>query len=209
MNGIGQTPSRAAVLALRDERKVVREAYDFLDEKRLLLAAELLRQLEHYERLTVELAAQAATARQRLRGAVQRHGLQGASVYPGRPLDGFRLQTRHYNVMGVMLAENQVELPATGTGNLPRACNPSHEAETCRSAFGQLLLHSATLAAVSGNIHRLLLEYRLTERRARALENVILPELEHTLATMTSQLEEMDLEDVIRAHRYGARTQAG
>ena len=47
--------------------------------------------------------------------------------------------------------------------------------------------------------HRLLAEYRLTERRARALENVILPEIEQSLNEMNSYLEEADLEDAIRA----------
>jgi len=45
----------------------------------------------------------------------------------------------------------------------------------------------------------LLAEYRLTERRARALENVILPEIEQSLNEMNSYLEEADLEDAIRA----------
>ena len=41
MIGPEQAPTRAAVLELRQERGVVSEAYDFLDEKRLLLAAAL------------------------------------------------------------------------------------------------------------------------------------------------------------------------
>ena len=46
MTGPEQAPTRAAILALKDERTVVAEAYDFLDEKRLLLAAELLRLMQ-------------------------------------------------------------------------------------------------------------------------------------------------------------------
>ena len=45
MIGPGQAPTQAAVLELKNEQEVVREAYVFLDEKRLLLAAELLHQL--------------------------------------------------------------------------------------------------------------------------------------------------------------------
>jgi V/A-type H+-transporting ATPase subunit D len=198
-----QAPTRAAALALKEERKVVREAYEFLDEKRLLLAGELLRHLGRYARAQEELATLAATAREQLRAAVRGHGLQGVTVYPAGRLDGFRLQTRQQNFMGVMLLENTPELPATGPDRQPAACHPSREAEACRAAFEQLLRASATLAGITGNIHRLLREYRLTERRARALENVILPELEHSLDTLTTRLEEMDLEEVIRAHRYG------
>jgi len=196
-------PTRAAIMALKEERTVVSEAYDFLDEKRLLLAAELLNQLQRYEQLQAQLAALAATAGGQLRAAVKRHGLQGISVYPGRRLDNFCLETRERNFMGVTLAENRLDMPVIKPGKVVAACNPSREAETCRLTFEQILLHSVTLAEVSGNLYRLLLEYRLTERRARALENVILPELDHELAKMAAQLEELDLEDVIRAHRYG------
>jgi V/A-type H+/Na+-transporting ATPase subunit D len=205
MSGPDRAPTRAAILALKEERTVVGEAYDFLDEKRLLLAGELLRQLERYESLRVEITTLAASAGAQLRAATRRHGLQGLRVYPARPPGDFRLQRRHYNFMGVTLAELRLEPPDTGSSNPAAACNPSLEAEACRSAFEQILLHSAALAEVSGNLYRLLREYRLTERRARALENIILPELGHALATMTTQLEEIELEDVIRAHRFGSR----
>ena len=55
MNGPGQAPTKAAVLELRNEQVVVNEAYVFLDEKRLLLASELLRQLRLYQELGKEL----------------------------------------------------------------------------------------------------------------------------------------------------------
>jgi len=77
--------------------------------------------------------------------------------------------------------------------------NPSSEAEVCREVFADMIQHSAILAGLSGNLYRLREEYRLTERRARALENVILPEIEQSLNEMMSYLEEVDLEDAIRA----------
>lgn len=62
------------------------------------------------------------------------------------------------------------------------------------------------LAGVSGNLHRLGREYKITERRARALENVILPEIDQSLRQMSSLLEEQDLEDAIRARTtFGMR----
>ena len=55
MTGTGQAPTRAAVLELMNEQAVVKEAYVFLDEKRLLLASELLRQLRLYQQTRQEL----------------------------------------------------------------------------------------------------------------------------------------------------------
>ena len=38
-------PTRSAALALADERELMRQGYRFLDEKRVLLASEMLRRL--------------------------------------------------------------------------------------------------------------------------------------------------------------------
>ena len=199
MIGPEQAPTRAAVLELRQERSVVSEAYDFLDEKRLLLAAEMLRQLDAYQRLQAKLESLAGQARQRLIAVVERHGLQGLSVYPAALLEGVRLDTQQRNFMAVTLVETQLRFTESQQSAPRLASNPSSEAEACRKVFADMIRHSAELAGLSGNLHRLLAEYRLTERRARALENVILPEIEQSLNEMNSYLEEADLEDAIRA----------
>jgi V/A-type H+-transporting ATPase subunit D len=203
MIGPEQAPTRAALLALKDERTVVTEAYNFLDEKRLLLAAELLRQLDQYQQILARTETLAGKAKQNLAAATARHGLQGLGVYPAASLEGFRLTTRERNFMGVTLIESDLHIPPADDSLPAMASNPSSEAEACRMTFQEILQQGAALSELSGNIHRLLLEYRLTERRARALENIILPEIDQALGDMTVHLEEMELEDVIRAHVRG------
>ncbi len=185
------------MLELGEERRVVAEAYEFLDEKRLLLAAELLRQLKRYETLLDDIETLGRSARQQLVAAVQRHGLQDLSVYPPTPLAGAGIDLQQRNVMGVTLLDSRLRTPETSP-RPPVASQPSPEAEQCRAAFASLLPALVTLAGISGNLYRLLAEYRRTERRARALENVVLPEIEQALAKMTGYLEEMELEDAIR-----------
>jgi len=194
-----QAPTRAAVLELRAERGVVEEAYDFLDEKRLLLAAELLRQLDRYEVLSGAIREATRAAREQLQAAIQHHGLQGLSVYPPLSLDGVRIETSRRNLMGVTLLETAAAMPEAASASAPVAAYPSAEADACREAFREVFALSAQLAGISGNLYRLLTAYRSTERRARALENVILPEIEQSLNRMTTYLEEIDLEDAIRA----------
>src|SRR5664279_195722 len=50
------TPTRAAALELKDERRAMREGYVFLDEKCLLLAGEILRELGRYAMLSEALS---------------------------------------------------------------------------------------------------------------------------------------------------------
>lgn len=203
MSGPGQAPTRAAVLELREELGLVTEAYNFLDEKRLLLAAEIIRQLEYYESLLARMKTLSIEASSILASAVERHGLQGLTVYPARRLTHAELDTTPSNFMGVKLIETA--LLRNTTAEMPyAAANPSLVAEECRLAFVEILELGAVMAGVSGNLHRLGQEYRITERRARALENVILPEIEQSLRQMSGLLEELDLEDAIRARtRFG------
>ena len=197
MIGPGQAPTQAAVLELRNEQAVVREAYVFLDEKRLLLASELLRQLRLYQQLGQQLDALQASATDAMQAAVMHHGLDGLQVYPAQSLDDaeFKLDVR--NFMGVMLVETGFVTDTVSAMNTA-ASNPSTRADSCSRLFRDIVEQSAVLAGISGNLHRLLAEYRVTERRSRALENIILPEIDQALRDMSSHLEEIELEDAIR-----------
>jgi V/A-type H+-transporting ATPase subunit D len=199
-----QAPTRAAVLALREEQVVVGEAYDFLDEKRLLLAAELLRQLNAYTHLSARLEELAHQAGRQLAAAVGHHGLDGLSIYPAASLAGVHVGMTARNFMGVTLVETVLATAPAEAAAERAAANPSPEAEHCRAAFTELLQQGARIAGISGNLYRLQAEYRLTERRARALENVIMPEIEAALRVMGNHLEELDFEDAVRV-----RLQAG
>ena len=63
---------------------------------------------------------------------------------------------------------------------------------------------AAALAAVSGNLERLSLEYRRSVRRARALQDVMLPELDRSISDIESRLEELEHEDAIWMRRGAA-----
>lgn len=199
MTGPAQAPTNAAILELKNEQVVVREAYTFLDEKRLLLAAELLQQLRLYQQLNEELEALHTKAKKALQAAVMHHGLNGFQVYPSASLEGAEIIQTTRNFMGVTLTETALSVervldtPATPS-------NPSGAALRCRQLFRDVVEKSAVLAGISGNLYRLLVEYRVTERRSRALENVILPEIDQSLREMSAHLEELEFEDAIRVH---------
>ena len=72
---------------------------------------------------------------------------------------------------------------------------------TCAALFRDVLERGVRLAAVSANLERLMHEYRRTERRARALENVVLPEIDESVRFVEEQLDAVDQEEAIRV-RY-------
>ena len=194
-----QAPTHAAVLELKSEQVVVNEAYVFLDEKRMLLASELLRQLRLYQKLNEELDALHTQAKAAMQVAVMHHGLNGLQVYPAASPDGTEIEQTTRNFMGVTLTETK--LSTEGIADIHTTpSNPSAKAQHCLQLFREVVVQSAKLAGISGNLYRLLAEYRITERRSRALENVILPEIDQALREMSIHLEELDFEDAIRVH---------
>jgi V/A-type H+-transporting ATPase subunit D len=188
-------PTRSAFLELQAERRSMEEAYRFLDEKRLILAAEMLRELKRYEKVLGEFRQTFAQARAALQAAVMRHGLEGLEVYPPIFSEQADLEITPRSVLGVLV--QKVETPVSHFEAIP-APNPSPEAEHCRKAFIDVIPLAADLACTSGNLERLRKEYRRTARRACALEDVLLPEIDKSLAEIQLSLEELDQEDAVR-----------
>jgi V/A-type H+-transporting ATPase subunit D len=191
-------PTRSVVIEMKDERRAVREGYVFLDEKCLLLAGEILRELEDYGKLRHDFIALQDAALKALREAVLRHGLEGLQVYPAADLAQAQVNVRGRALMGVRLQEAELDARAAPA---PEAVERSPEGEACRRAFASVLVAAARLAALSGNLERLSLEYRRSVRRARALQDVMLPELERSIYEIENRLEELEQEDAIWMRR--------
>jgi V/A-type H+-transporting ATPase subunit D len=188
------SPTRSAVLELQDERRAMHEGYVFLDEKCLLLAGEMLRQLDAHDHLHKRLRALHEQAAAALAAAVARHGLHGLQVYPPADLSGASVPVRARSLMGVRLQEASLDARDAQADD---AVNASPEAEACRGVYAAVLALAAEAAAITGNLERLSLEYRRSVRRARALQDVMLPELDHTIADIDGRLEEAEREDAI------------
>lgn len=192
-------PTHSAFLELQEERLAMREGYGFLDEKRLLLASEILRQLALHDREMDQFRAACGAAAAALRAAVARHGLEDLMLHPPASALVGTLQTRARSVLGVLVHDSDCALAEPAPTPEAAACSP--EAARARLAFRALIPHGARLATLAGNLERLRLEYARTARRARALEDVLLPEIDERIRTIDSALEELEREEAIRVRR--------
>ncbi len=198
------TPTRSAFLELKDESQLVREGFEFLDEKRVILAQEMLKRLEQWRKIqerfdTLHLQAGAALVQ-----ALGRHGLDGLGVYPVSIMESVDFDLTETRFLGVNLVDGAFDPGRDEKHQHPPAVNPSPEAERCREAFEALMQMAFDMAVMQASLERLIREYIRTERRARALENVVLPEIEESLDFIEEQLEAMDQEEAIRV-RNAAR----
>lgn len=191
------TPTMSLFLELKEERQGMQEGYRFLDEKRLILAAEILQELSRYESESAAFNADYATAAAALSEAVGRHGVEGLSVYPPSPPMEAEMDLRSRSVLGVTVHELQCQIAAQTTTSDTAMFSP--EAVRCTDAFRALIPRAAQLAVLAGNLERLREDYARTARRARAMEDVLLPEIDEALSAIDGALEELEREEAVRA----------
>ena len=189
------TPTHSAYLELLEERQGMGEGYQFLDEKRLVLAAEILHELSRFEQTLPGFRSDYRRAGEALQAALSRHGLDGLEVYPRAESVVRNRELTRRSVLGVQLQDIRWTL---GGQEVPPAVNRTPEADLCRDQFSRLVPEMVALASMTRNLERLREEYRRTARRARALEDVLLPELDKTLSELDSDLEELEREEAIR-----------
>jgi len=195
--------TRVAFLELKDERRLIQEGYELLDEKRVLLATEILRQLRHYAALQAELARLAIDGLVALEAAVAMHGLDKLTVEPKLDLGPSLLGVHEQSFLGLRLVEATLE--HRGPPPEPNARPSTPEARACALVFRRRLGREVELAACIASLRRLVREYVRTERRARALENVVLPEIDDSLRFIEEQLDAVDQEEAVRVRNAAAR----
>ena len=192
--------TRTAYLELRAEERALREGYRFLDEMRMALAAEGVRALAAYDDTRVQLDAAWAEAVAALRGAVVRHGIEAVALAPATAAAG-EAAVAGQSRLGVVLQEARW----TPSAAPPRRPDATDELRACGEAWATLLPLLVPLAAAASNLTRLHEAYGRTARRARALEEVLLPEVAAELRTLGDALEEGEREEAVRVREARRR----
>mgnify|MGYP003508136417 FL=1 len=167
-----------------------------------MLATEILRELRAHEVVQTTLDRLWLEARAALAGAVEIHGFEDLTVEPPCLRDTVLLRQAQRSFLGLRLAEASLDAAPCVPASPPVRSTP--ELKRCAGAFRQLTGELVAQAARAANLRRLIDEYRRTERRARALENVLLPEIDHSLKFIEEQLDAVDQEEAVRV-RNAAR----
>ena len=192
--------TRIAQLELKDEQRLVKEGYELLDEKRIRLVAEIRAQLGRLRRWQGDMRKAQEAARGALMAALNRHGIDELSGYPALSADEGELKYARTRLFGLELLDLRWRAGAARLTERP--VNPSPEARDCARDYRALLEPLVMTAVCSLNLRRLMREYVRTERRARAIENVLLPEIDRNLKFIDEQLEILDQEEIARVRQH-------
>ena len=189
--------SRAELLELRREHEVVEEGHRLLDERRVLLARELLARLKAFDKRFDAFADREKQAHAALIEATERMGLEQLEVYP--PLDISALETVRETAKFIGIRFDGVRLGELPEPKRERApVFETEQAEAAASKYAGLLEEALGLATDIAQLLKLEAEYRRTQRRVRALEKILLPELEAEQKVLENALEELEIEEAVR-----------
>jgi len=191
-------PSKAVLLEKREERDLVQQARTILEEQRDLLAHRMIALVRELEELGPEANARWLEARRALRGAVMRHGLNGLRAFGRSPEalpDGAWTRER---VLGVWWVEQQAGPPLQPPG-MPQGWDASLELAQATVALQRLVELFSRIAVRRNNLERLTAAFERTQRRVRALEHIVVPELTSAIREIEQVLDEAERENLFRS----------
>lgn len=195
MTRAAAAPTKSNLLRLRRQLAFALEGYDLLEQKRQILALELVEQLKRIRAAERDVAAALAPAHGALREATLDSGSEALErAAAGAPAD-HRVELAERHLMGVRLP--RIALLAAPPGVRFGFLGTSPNADLARLRFAEVLPRLAGLAELQNAVLRLGRELRRTQRRCNALTRIFIPDCSQAIRSITASLEERERESFV------------
>ncbi len=204
MARINVPPTRSNLLKTKQELRFAREGYEILDQKRVVLAKELVRLANDAEALEDKMGkmlAGAYRAQERAMLTMGREHVEWAALAVHKTVE---VQVKHRGVMGIALPLVDASgEPPEMTYSLGDTTASLDEAA---AAFREVLCLIPEISRLVTSVWRLAVELRKTQRRVNALQYIFIPQYEQTISFIQSSLEEREREEVFRLKLLKSRS---
>jgi V/A-type H+-transporting ATPase subunit D len=186
-------PTRSNLLRTKQDLRFAREGFEILDQKREVLAKELVSQANEAEELQDRMEKMLAEAYSVLEKAMLTMGREHVEWAALAVHKSVEVQLKYHGVMGI-------ELPLVESNGKPPEMSyslgdTSVSLDQASAAFREILNLIPDLSRLVTTVWRLAIELRKTQRRVNALEYIFIPEYEETIAYIESSLEEREREE--------------
>ena len=196
------TPTKGNLMALKRSLTLARLGYDLMDRKRNILIREIMGLLDRAAALQGRIDSTFSDAYAALRSANITLG-QHMDLADSVTLDA-SVGIRFRSVMGV-------EIPIVSAGEETEAIVPygftlsNSQLDEAREGFIRVKHLTRELAEVETSIYRLAVAIKKTQKRANALQNIIIPDFTKGVKFITDALEEKEREEFSRLKVIKAR----
>ena len=187
-------PTKGNLMAAKRSRSLAQTGYELMDRKRNILIRELMALMDTAKDLQSQIDTVFTQAYAALQAANIRLGICDRIAEAVEVDDSLALQYR--SVMGVELpripGQSPPPRPEYGLGE---TCS---ELDDCYLKFHRVKELTRRLAEVETSIYRLADAIKKTQKRANALENIVIPGLDESIRFITDALEEKEREEFAR-----------
>lgn len=189
-------PTKGNLTAAKRSRALASDGYELMDKKRNILIREIMTRMDEAAALQAQIDAAFADAYASLRMAQVYMGGSAGSGAEAIPIDTC-IELRFKSVMGVELPyvadpEEDVDYPPYG---LAFTCS---ELDDAYFKFRDVKRLLRTMAETENAIYRLAYAIKKAQKRANALQNIVIPGLDSDISRIADALEEKEREEFVR-----------
>lgn len=203
MPGIDFPPTKSSLHKIKDELSFAYEGYDLLNQKREILAMELVRKADVIKKLETDFQKILNELYAGYRNAAVETGSENITLQSCFETRGYFLKTDFTKLMGLKLLNLKINLKKSCPGiSLPSTTAAYDEVrEKSQKALQMLIEYAST----TKSIFILSRELKKVQRRVNALEKIFIPEHETAKKFISDRLEEMEREEVSIKKLIGQR----
>lgn len=187
-------PTKGNLMAVRRSRTLAQTGYELMDRKRNILVREMMELMDGAASLQSRIDTVFQEAYDALAKATIRLGVCDSIADAVTPDD--TLEIRWRSVMGVELPRVSDHAPSPwpeyGFGGTGSALDDAY------LKFHRVKDLIREMAELETSIYRLAQAIKKTQKRANALKNIVIPDFDRTITTITEALEEKEREEFVR-----------
>ncbi|AZO95175.1 V-type ATP synthase subunit D [Halocella sp. SP3-1] len=196
MEKLNLSPTKSNLTSIKASLELAQEGYELLDKKRNVLIQEMMKRIDEAREIQSQINDYFFEAYQALQSVDITQGIKTVEeIATGIDfIDNIKI--RSYSVMGV-------EIPEVET--LSEEISPHYSFYRTNMAldrayknFQRVVSLIARLAEIETSVYRLATSIKKTQKRANALDNILIPRYKNTVKFIQDTLEEKEREDFYR-----------
>ena len=196
-------PTKGNLNAAKRSRALADNGYELMDRKRNILIREIMELMDEAEDLQERIDSTFSEAYASMRLAEISMGGSAQSGANAVPIDD-SFSIRFRSVMGVELPVVSAE-PEEPSGPPYGLAFTSSDLDDAYFKFAEVKELIRELAETENCIYRLAYAIKKAQKRANALQNIVIPGLESEIARISDALEEKEREEFVRLKVVKAR----
>ena len=187
-------PTKSNLMAQKRSLALASQGYDLMDRKRNILVREMMQLIDRAAAIQDQIATAYAAAYKALQRANITLGVVGEFAKTVPVEEGLSLDYR--SVMGVELPI--VKMTDSAPGLYYGLDSTNSQLDDVYLKFCEVKKLTVELAEVESSVYRLAVAIQKTQKRANALNNIMIPQFTATIKYITEVLEEKEREDFSR-----------